>query len=181
MRSTISILACVAALAVAADCAAQSSVYRWVDKDGTVHFSDAPPPESAKDVTRKRMGGGDADDGQVPYATQVAMKRNPVTLYASSACGDLCTNGRELLTRRGIPFSERDPMTNSEHREALRKLVGALEVPVLVVGATTLKGFDEDAWQGALDGAGYPRTRLPQRARAAPPPAAAQAAPEPGK
>src|SRR5262245_5241321 len=108
MRSIVAFLAVVAALA-AADAAAQQSVYRWVGQDGNVHFSDTPPLEDAK-VTEKRMGGGgQADDSQLPYATQVAMKRNPVTLFSSKSCGDLCTSGRDLLASRGIPYSERSP------------------------------------------------------------------------
>jgi glutaredoxin len=187
MKSTtvgISILAAV--LLVASQAQAQSSVYRWVDKDGKVHFSDAPPPEEAKDVSQKRMGGGYVEEGQLPYATQVAMRRSPVTLYISSDCGDLCASGRELLVNRGIPYSERNAQ-NSADAETIRKLVGALEVPVLVVGETSLKGFSEGPWHSALDSAGYPRTKLPgqvtprqsEPASAAPPKASAGAAPAP--
>ena len=189
MKSTtvgISILAAV--LLVAWQAQAQSSVYRWVDKDGKVHFSDAPPAEEARDVSQKRMGGGYVEEGQLPYATQVAMRRSPVTLYISSDCGDLCTSGRELLVNRGIPYSERNAQ-NSADAETIRKLVGALEVPVLVVGETSLKGFSEGPWHSALDSAGYPRTKLPgqvtprqpEPASAAPPKASAGAPPAPSQ
>jgi hypothetical protein len=158
--TTIGTAILAAALLVASQAQAQSSVYRWVDKDGKVHFSDAPPAEEAKDVSQKRMGGGFVDEGQLPYATQMAMKRSPVTLYTSSNCGDLCASGRELLVNRGIPYSERNAQ-NPADAETLRKLVGALEVPVLAVGETSLKGFSEGPWHSALDSAGYPRTKLP--------------------
>jgi len=168
MRSIASLLAVVAALATA-DAAAQTSVYRWVDKDGNVHFSDTPPLEDAK-VTEKRMGGGgSADETQLPYATQMAMKRSPVTLFSSKNCGDLCTSGRDLLASRGIPYAERSPEASPADAEALKKLIGALEVPVLVVGATTLKGYNDDLWNAALDSAGYPRTLLPGQVAPRPP------------
>ena len=158
--TTIGTAILAAALLVASQAQAQSSVYRWVDKDGKVHFSDAPPAEEAKEVSQKSMGGGYVDEGQLPYATQMAMKRSPVTLYTSSNCGDLCASGRELLVNRGIPYSERNAQNPAE-AETLRKLVGALEVPVLAVGETSLKGFSEGPWHSALDSAGYPRTKLP--------------------
>jgi hypothetical protein len=41
------IVASAIALAVAGPSAAQQ-VYKWVDKDGTVHFTDSPPDESVK-------------------------------------------------------------------------------------------------------------------------------------
>lgn len=169
-----------AVLASASLAHAQTNVYRWVDKDGKVHFSDVPPPPDAKDATQKRVGGGGSDDTQLPYATQLAARRNPVTLFTGTACGDPCTKGRELLASRGIPFTERDAQNNADDQEALKKLVGALDVPVLVVGESKTKGYEESVWQASLDGAGYPRTRLPGQAplRQVTPPAAPKA-PEP--
>ena len=149
---------------------AQSTVYRWVDKDGKVHFSDTPPQEQAKSVTQKTMGGTSLDISQLPYATQVAMKKSPVTLYSGPECGDPCVSGRALLARRGIPFSERDAQRDVADAEALKKLVGALYVPVLVVGESSTKGFDEGSWNTALDGAGYPRSALPGQIAPKPPP-----------
>ena len=150
-----------AACVLACAAHAQGSVYRWVDKDGKVHFSSEPPPADAMNVTEKRMGGGNNAEGQMPYATQMAMKNNPVTLYVSNSCGDYCTEARELLGKRGIPYTEKNAEASPEDTEKLRALIGALQVPVLVVGTTPVKGFAENTWQSALDGAGYPRTKLP--------------------
>jgi glutaredoxin len=170
----------VLAAALALGAVAQTNVYRWVDKDGKVHFSDAPPPEDAKNASQKRMGGGVGEDTQLPFATQIAMKRNPVTLYTGTDCGDPCVKGRELLSRRGIPFSEKDAQNNPGDQEQLRKLIGALEVPVLVVGESKMKGYEEGQWHAVLDTAGYPRTRLPGQVplRQPPPPVAPPKAPE---
>jgi glutaredoxin len=183
---TIRIAVAVFASALALGAAAQTNVYRWVDKDGTVHFSDTPPPEDAKSASQKRLGGGYVDDLQLPYATQVAARRNPVTLYTGTDCGDPCAKGRELLSQRGIPFSEKDAQKNQADQEALKKLIGSLEVPVLVVGENKTKGYEEVLWQSALDTAGYPRTRPPGQgglrtpsAPAAPPKAAEPASSEP--
>ena len=98
--------------------------------------------------------------------------------YSGTDCGEPCVKGRELLARRGIPFTERDAQNNPADQEALKKLIGALDVPVLIVGESKTKGYEESLWQASLDSAGYPRTRLPGQAplRQAPPPAAAKAA-----
>lgn len=157
---------CVAALVATLGAQAQSTVYRWVDKQGKVHFSDTPPPDAAN-VVSKRMGGGYVEDSQLPYATQIAMKKSPVTLYVSNDCGAICSDGRDLLNRRGVPFSERNAQSDAADAEALRGLVGELQVPVLRVGDNALKGYSEESWQSALDVAGYPRAR-PSRPAAAP-------------
>ena len=153
-----------AAMLAATFAAQAQTVYRWVDKDGKVHFSDSPPPADAKDATQRRMGGGNTEDSQLPYATQVAARRNPVTLFTGTDCGDPCVQARDLLTRRGVPFTERDAQNNPADQEALKKLVGALDVPFLLIGSSQMKGFEEGSWQASLDSAGYPRTRLPGQA-----------------
>lgn len=168
----LGLVAC--ALACAAQ--AQTSIYRWVDKDGKVQYSSEPPPADAANVTQKRMGGSGSDEGQMPFATREAMKRNPVTLYVSNNCGELCADGRNLLSQRGIPYTERNAESNPADAEKLKQIIGALQVPLLMVGDRPVKGFDQGNWNSALDGAGYPRTRLPgqpvPRSTPAPEPAA---------
>ena len=144
------------------DAQAQTSVYKWTDADGKVHFSDTPPPpQASKNVTQQRMGGGSVAASQLPYATQQAMKNSPVTLFTAPQCGAPCAQGRALLSDRGIPYTERDAQANRADAEQVKKLIGALQVPVLLVGSDPLKGYDSGSWNSALDTAGYPRTRLP--------------------
>jgi glutaredoxin len=159
MQKRVIIIACGVAL-LASPAFAQTSVYKWVDREGKTHFSDTPPPPDATNTVQKNMGGGYVD-AEYPYAVAQAMKRNPVTLYVAPSCGEGCNSARELLSKRGIPFSERDAQTNANAQEALKKLIGGLEVPVLVVGSSTFKGYEEGQWTAALDSAGYPRERIP--------------------
>jgi glutaredoxin len=148
--------------ALALQAFAQGSVYRWTDRDGKVHFSDAPPPEDAKDVSQKQMGGGSPDASALPYEAQVAMKRHPVSLYVADSCKP-CDEARALLSRRGIPYTQHNAQGNAQEIAALTQLAGTAQVPLLQVGERTLKGFDETAWNAALDTAGYPRSLLPGR------------------
>ena len=140
---------------------AQTNVYRWVDSDGKVHFTDVPPPPNAKDVSQKRLGGGDVGSPQAPYATQQAAKRNPVTLYSSTKCGDPCEQGRALLAKRGIPYTERQADMDPAYGEKVKELTGKLQVPVLVVGEKPVPGFADESWHSALDAAGYAKTAIP--------------------
>ena len=97
------------------------------------------------------------------------MKTSPVTLFVSNNCGDLCADGRKLLSNRGVPFTERNAETNPADAEKLKQLVGALQVPLLMVGERPVKGFDAGTWNSALDAAGYPRTKLPGQVGPRPP------------
>ena len=159
MQPTLFVRALALAAAVASlGAAAQSTLYRWVDKDGNVHFTDTPPPSDAKSATQKRFGSA-ADEQVLPFATQAAMKRNPVMLWVAPNC-EPCTQARTLLSNRGIPFSERDVQANVETQRAFKAVSGDLNVPVLEVGESRIKGFEEGQWSAALDAAGYPRERL---------------------
>lgn len=177
MTALLRSAALAAAIALVPAAADAQSVYRWVDKNGKVHYSDQPPPEEVKNVQQKRVGGGTVEVSQLPYATQVAMQKNPVVLYGAPTCGTPCEQGRAVLAKRGIPFSERDVSASEADAEALKKLVGTMDVPVLVIGQIKLKGYEEGTWNSALDSAGYPRTALPGQRPPAPPKPPAPPAP----
>lgn len=140
----------------------KAQVYRWVDADGKVHYTDQPPPPTAKNVQQKKVRTGIAEDDALPYTTRQAAKHFPVTLYTSD-CGETCTQAKNLLIKRGVPFVEKDPREPTEE-ETLKKLTGGvIEVPVLKIGSTILRGLNESQWHGELDVAGYPRTAPPLR------------------
>ena len=138
---------------------ARADFYRWVDADGKVNYSDQPPPANIKQVEKIKATGGKPSDAPLPYVLQQAVNNFPVTLF-STECGDGCARARELLAKRGIPYTEMDA-TVPAAQEELRKLTGGpLEVPVLNVGRDVLRGFEEGKWNTSLDAAGYPRTAV---------------------
>lgn len=159
---------------LAAGAVGAAELYRWVDSEGKVHYTDTPPPPTAKKGEEKRLTPSVIQSTQVPYATREAAKNFPVTLY-NSDCGETCDAAKNHLTRRGIPFTAKnadDPVVQEE----MRKLFGGLQVPILVVGKTPTKGYETSAWDAALDAAGYPASAtLPPPA----PPKAEPAAPPP--
>lgn len=154
---TLALLLVCSALACTAGAA---EMYRWVDKDGKVHYTDSPPPATARKVEEKNLGGNNSvSAGDLPYATRMAAKNFPVTLYVSN-CGEPCTQARQHLAKRGIPYAAKNPASSQADADALKKLVGTPQVPVLVVGsASPLKGYDAASWDAALDAAGYPKSK----------------------
>jgi len=156
MPASVSITALALLLAVSIPLSMAQQMYRWVDKDGRVTYSQTPPPAgAAKSVEQRRMTSSVVEGSDLPYAAQVAMKNFPVTLYTANECGDSCKLGRDMLSKRGIPFKE--VMVGDEQSiEVLRKISGTNRVPALQVGKQALSGFEATAWKNALDDAGYP-------------------------
>ena len=147
---------------LAAGMAHAGEMFRWVDAEGKVHYTDQPPPASAKQVEEKKLSGSSIETSQLPFATQQAAKKYPVTLYVSD-CGEACNSARAHLSQRGIPFTAKNPQTTPADYEALKKLIGEAYVPVLVVGSSTSKGYEKGAWDAALDMAGYPQNAVPKK------------------
>lgn len=175
MRSLIFLL-----LLGAASAAGAQQLYRWTDERGRVHITDTPPPASAKNVQRRSADGAPADETPLPYAVQLATKNAPVTLYTAPDCAP-CGQARALLNARGVPFREVS-VIDEQQSEELRKTVGSLSVPSIRVGSSTQRGFEQGAYDGLLDAAGYPRAGiLPPRNQAEPKPAPPKPAPaQPG-
>jgi len=150
---SLSFTAAAILLIACADAAGQT--YRWVDKEGGVHYTQTPPPPDARGVQKKTFRHGPVEASELPYATQVAAKTFPVTLYTQPECGKLCAQARALLVKRSVPFKEVSVATQKEADE-MKRLSGKNELPVLVVGAQVQTGFQEGIYNGLLDSAGYP-------------------------
>lgn len=161
MKKSVVLLFAVSLIAASA----AAELYKWVDKNGKINYSDTPPPADAKRVEKKRLNDRVTEGAGLAFATQNAMKKYPVFLFATD-CGEPCDKGKALLTKRGVPHSLKNPEKNIVDGNELKTLVGALEVPALQVGKNGIKGFNESAWHAALDAAGYPKSAAPLKANA---------------
>ena len=150
-------------------------VYRYIDVDGRVVYSDKPPPASAKDAQAKRIGGNSIETSDLSFATQQAQERYPVTLY-TFACGVICDTAQGVLNKRGVPHAVID-VSQGDGADRLKKLSGGLDAPTMQVGDQYATGFNEGKWQGMLTDAGYPKTPPPRTTPVGRPPAPVAVAP----
>lgn len=132
-------------------------VFRWVDADGRVQYSDQAPPAGTKNVQEKNVGGSSIQNNDLPLPVQDAQKKNPVTLYISE-CGESCDAAKAYLSKRGIPHTVVDPTRSVELNKKFKEETGSNIVPVLKVGDKRLSGWSESTWASSLDAAGYPKT-----------------------
>ncbi|MGC2520648.1 MAG: glutaredoxin family protein [Burkholderiales bacterium] len=150
----------IAAAIVAIACAdASAQAYRWVDKDGRVHYTQTPPPPDAKDAQKKTLRGSVVESSSLPYAAQTAAKDFPVTLYTSADCGAPCDQARALLVKRAVPFREIS-VVDQQGIDEVEKIAGKNRVPLLTVGSQVQSGFLDDAYNSLLDSAGYPSSGM---------------------
>ncbi len=133
--------------------------YRWVDKNGKVQFGDTPPA-GAKDI-RKAEVPAPAKPAAAPVPFELArlQKEFPVTLYTAPSCKEGCDLARSALNKRGVPFKEVQ-VWDADSNAELKRVTGSDEVPALVVGRAMQRGFEQGAFDGLLDSAGYPKAGM---------------------
>jgi glutaredoxin len=146
-------------LAALATCAIAQDAYRWVGKDGKVHYSDAPPPADAQKVEPKRLDASVVSGAEkYSYETRRAAADFPITLYVSADCGNPCESARKYLATRGIPYAEKRVESASDIA-AFKQATQSDTMPTILVGKMVGKGFQEDGWSSLLHAAGYPAAK----------------------
>lgn len=143
-------------LVVATSHAQAEALYRWVDKDGKVHYGDRPA-EGAIRAEQKKFVAPTVGDDDLPYSVRKTKQDFPVTLYVAPNCGDICVQAHSFLNKRGIPFVEKN-LASKEEVDAFKAKTGGNNVPALTLGKKFLSGFEPGLWNGELDIAGYPKT-----------------------
>jgi glutaredoxin len=159
------------ALALAVFALPSHALFKVVAPDGTVTYTDRPPPASAGRPAPLGKDGPANDASaalaNLPLELRQTIARFPVTLYTSTDCSP-CESGRRLLQSRGVPFTERRVL-NGDDAEVLDRLTGGRSVPTLTIGTQALRGYADSDWHSYLDAAGYPRESQLPRSYQAPP------------
>ncbi|MCK0154388.1 glutaredoxin family protein [Alcanivorax sp. S6407] len=117
-----------------------SGIYRWVDDQGKVHFSDQAPQDQAAEsldlqintfesVTYESLG---------KYTIERPSKKQ-VIMYSASWCG-VCDKAKRYFERKGIPYTEYDVETSQQGKQGFRQLNGK-GVPIILVGNRRMNGF----------------------------------------
>ena len=151
----INLLLVTALMAIGIPAAQADTLYKWVDSQGRVSYHDQPPPDGAGyRVEEKVLGPGNKrkeDDTLAKVA-----EKFPVVLYAVPDCGS-CDLARLYLQKRKVPFTEQNLNINPELQQTLKKKIGSLSAPTLMIGEKVMKGYVESVLEGELDGVGYPK------------------------
>ena len=133
------------------------TIYRIVGADGRITFSDKLPAATEKATALDNTGRPvAASTASLPAELRQVAGKYPVTLYTSTACLP-CNQGRDLLTNRGIPFTEKT-ISTPEDSAALQRISGDNTLPLLSIGAQQIRGFSDSEWSQFLDAAAYPKT-----------------------
>lgn len=128
-------------------------LYKWVDGNGNVTYTDTKPPENAGMVEERELERV-TDDQQQPDLDQLA-EESPITFYSVPGC-DACDMVRNYLSEQDLPFTEVNVESDVDNQTAMKAAVGNLSVPTLTVGSRAMTGYNRDGIATMLEVAGYP-------------------------
>lgn len=138
-----------------------AGVYKWVDENGVVHFSDSPPThgkQSGKVEALSRHKGGApavsyADHGSPGGSSNNSKtqkhKAPTVELYVTSWC-PYCKKASSFFRSRGIPFREYDIEKNKSAASRKRQLDDQKGVPFALINGQKIHGYSAAAYEKAL-------------------------------
>ncbi len=128
---------------------AQAEVYRWVDEDGTVHYSDEPHEggDKAEQVDVPEVNSAESVDVSTAAATGASADNGggEVIMYSASWCG-YCDKARAYFERNGIPFTEYDVEDSDKGRKDHAQM-GTDSVPVILIGDKRMVGFSVERFE----------------------------------
>ncbi len=118
-----------------------AEIYKWVDDQGKVHFSDKKPGNQDAERLEVRVNTYKS----VSYNTSIFDTGKNVVMYSASWCGS-CKKARKYFQKERIPFTEYDIEKDSKGKRQYKKL-GARGVPVILVGKKRMNGFSERGFE----------------------------------
>lgn len=131
-----------------------ADMYKWIDKDGKVHYADSPPPgQKAKKLGLKINSiTGPATVTIIGGTAAAAKSTAKVKVYTTTWCG-YCKRAKAYLQARGTPYQEIDVETSAQGQSEFQAL-GGRGVPVILVGNQRMDGYSEGTLAGMLKQAG---------------------------
>ncbi|HTP28980.1 MAG TPA: glutaredoxin family protein [Anaeromyxobacteraceae bacterium] len=143
-----------------------ADIYTWVDKEGAVHFQEAPPdsggarmvrtavdePPAPRNPPSAEEGGAPspAPRGAAPAEVATRSRLAPrVELFSTSWC-PYCKKARKYFSERGIAFVEHDIEKDPGALKRKMALDGDKRVPTAIIGGRVVRGYLPSAYQSAL-------------------------------
>ncbi len=115
----------------------KAEIYKWIDADGNVQFSDsAPKNQAAKEIKLEINSVSTPKISNNPNPSTTSKK---VVIYTTDWCG-YCKKAKKFMRKNRIAFTEYDIEKSARGKREYQRLNGH-GVPLIVVGDKTLSGF----------------------------------------
>lgn len=119
-----------------------AEVYKHVDKQGRVHFSDRPPAkQKSEKITIRKINSIKGPAVVTKKRGKSANNKNKIVMYSAEWCG-VCKRAKRYFNANKISFVEYDIDKSRKAKREFQKLQGK-GVPLILVGDYKMAGFDQ--------------------------------------
>jgi len=139
-----------------------AEIYKWVDDNGNVHFTDTPPPgHTDSEVVNPQPNvvagygtvsgesSAQAAPAQTPRAGVAPVDLPIVELFVTSWCG-YCKKAEAWFKARNIPYVKYDVEKDRDAARRKASLTQSRGVPFVLIGSVGIPGYSEAAFEKAL-------------------------------
>jgi glutaredoxin len=132
-----------------------AELFKWIDADGKVHYSDSALAETKSKRLALKINSvsGPPVVSQLSTASPVGTSASRrVRLLSTTWCG-YCKRAAAFLRARGTPFEELDVEKSIQGKREY-DVLGGRGVPIIMVGDRRMDGYDQTALAAMLRDAG---------------------------
>ncbi len=115
-------------------------VYKWVDENGQIHYSDQPIDDQAEALSIQVLSLETASE--IQDQDVVSVTGGGVKIYTATWC-TWCEHAKTYMRSKGIAFNEYDVENSVIGRQEYKRLKGK-GVPIILVGNQRMDGFSPD-------------------------------------
>lgn len=123
---------------------AHAQLYKWVDENGRVHYSD----QKQAGVQLQDVKGTVNSYEAVTYDESRFTHADKVVIYTRPSCG-YCNKAKTFFTNNGIDFKEYKIESSTVAKKKYARL-NATGVPVIFVGKKRMNGFSQAKFEKAF-------------------------------
>ena len=142
-----------------------AKIYRWVDDNGIVHFTDYPPERGIETTTMKmpssqtamdaqenneQANSGELDNNREKFRNvRDAYKGASVEIFVTNWC-KYCKKAKQYLRSQGISFREYNIERDRSAARRKNQLSPHSGVPLAVINGRLVEGFSKEKYERAL-------------------------------
>lgn len=129
---------------------ATAEIYKWVDENGKIHFSDTPPVNNnAEKIDEQKLSARTSSYTSVSVDTitpsNITNPSNKLTIYTTSSCG-YCSKAKKYFAENKIPYKEKNIETSKKFNREFKQL-GGKGVPVILWKNKLMRGFSAKGFE----------------------------------
>ncbi len=114
-----------------------AEIYKWVDEQGKIHFTDNPPKNKQAEEVKLKINTYSSVEIK-PLIERLA-KPGKVVMYSAEWCG-ICTQAKQYFRKNNIKYISYD-VEKSRTGKMDFKLLRGKSVPIIIVGNKRMNGF----------------------------------------